>query len=199
MAVMVTKQAYDFTANAVMPDNTINHHFNLNEYCKGKICVLFFYPLNFTFVCPSEILAFDRLRSEFEKEGALLVGVSIDSQFSHLAYKQRPINEGGIGQVGFPLVADLTKEISRNYDVLTSGGVALRGTFIIDESFIVRHQIVNDLPLGRSIDDALRIVRAIKFNQRYGEVCPANWTEGRPGMKPTQDGVAEYLKENYSK
>lgn len=199
MAVMVTKQAYDFTANAVMGDNSINNHFNLNEYCKGKIGVLFFYPLNFTFVCPSEILAFEALRSEFEQEGAVLVGVSIDSQFSHLAYKQRAVNDGGIGQVGFPLVADLTKEISRNYDVLTNAGVALRGTFIIDENFIVRHQIVNDLPLGRNIEDALRIVKAIKFNQQYGEVCPANWTQGQQGMKPTQDGVTEYLRTNYCK
>ncbi len=193
MAVLVGKQAPEFTATAVMGDNTINPKFNLKEYAAGKVCVLFFYPLDFTFVCPSEILAFNEQLSAFEKKGAVVVGVSIDSQFSHLAYKNTEISKGGIGQIKYPLVADITKNIARSYDVLFNDSIAFRGTFIIDKNWMVKHQVVNDLPLGRSIDESLRMVDAILHHENHGEVCPANWREGKEAMKPTQAGVADYL------
>lgn len=195
MAVLVGKQAPDFTAAAVMEDNSINKSFNLKEYAKHKICVLFFYPLDFTFVCPSEIIAFDQAIKTFKAKGAVVVGVSVDSQYSHLAYKNTPINKGGIGNVQFPLVADITKHIARDYDVLINEAIALRGTFIIDDKGVVRHQIINDLPIGRSVDEALRIVDAIQHADTYGEVCPANWSKGKTAMKPTSEGVTKYLSE----
>ncbi len=199
MSVLVGKKAPDFTAKAVMADNEIVEKFNLHEYLKGKIGVLFFYPLDFTFVCPSEIIAFDNHLKDFEERGAKVIGVSVDSHFSHIAWKNTAINNGGIGQVKYPLVADLTKNIARDYDVLIDEAVALRGTFLIDQQGIVRHQVVNDLPLGRSIEEALRMVDALKFHQDNGEVCPANWNKGRKGMKPNAKGVAEYLAENSDK
>ncbi|MDF3047989.1 MAG: putative peroxiredoxin [Candidatus Midichloriaceae bacterium] len=197
MSVLVTKLAPDFTAAAVMPDNSINPSFNLKSYLNGKIGVLFFYPLDFTFVCPSEILEFNTNLKMFQEEGAELVAVSVDSQFTHLAYKNTKIADGGIGSIQFPMVADLTKQIARDYDVLFNNSVALRGTFLIDQEFKVRHQLVNDLPLGRNIEEALRMVKALKFHQQHGEVCPANWNKGEIGMKPTQDGVADYLASKY--
>lgn len=198
MSVLVGKIAPDFTASAVMPDNTINPSFNLKSYLNGKIGVLFFYPLNFTFVCPSEIITFNNKLEEFQKRGAEVIGVSVDSQFSHLAYKGLQVQEGGIGNVQFPLVADLTKEISTNYDVLANGSVAFRGTFLIDQKFTVRHQVINDLPLGRNIDEALRMVDALIFNQQHGEVCPANWNKGEEGMKPSAAGVKSYLSSKFA-
>ncbi len=197
MAVLVAKQAPDFTAAAVMPDNSINQSFNLKSYLDGQIGVLFFYPLDFTFVCPSEILQFNAMLEEFQKEGAKLIAVSVDSQFTHLAYKNTQVDKGGIGNIQIPMVADLNKQIARDYDVLVNESVALRGTFLIDQEFKVRHQLVNDLPLGRNIEESLRMVRALKFHQAHGEVCPANWNQGKKGMKPTQEGVASYLKEEY--
>jgi len=194
MAVLVGKPAPDFTAVAVMGDNTMNEAFNLRQYIKGKKGVLFFYPLDFTFVCPSEIIAFDHRYEDFKKRDAEVIGVSIDSHFSHLAWKNTPLNKGGIGQVKYPLVSDLTKSIARDYDVLMGDAVAYRGTFLIDEEGIVRHQIVNDLPLGRNIDEALRMVDALTFHQQHGEVCPAGWQEGKTGMKATPEGVAHYLQ-----
>lgn len=199
MSVLVGKKAPDFTANAVMPNNEINANFNLSSYLKGKIGVLFFYPLNFTFVCPSEIIAFNNRLKEFKDRGAEVIGVSIDSHFSHIAWKNTEINNGGIGQVQFPLVADLTKQIARDYDVLTNESVAFRGTFLIDQNGVVRHQVINDLPLGRSIDEALRMVDALKFHQEHGEVCPAGWNKGKEGMKASAEGVAKYLKNNATK
>lgn len=196
MTVLTGKKAPDFTATAVMANNEINENFNLTKYLDGKIGVLFFYPLDFTFVCPSEIIAFDNRLKEFEERGAKVIGVSIDSHFSHVAWKNTAINDGGIGQIQYPLVADLTKNIARDYDVLVNESVALRGTFLIDQSGVVRHQVVNDLPLGRSIDDALRMVDALIFHQENGEVCPAGWNKGRKGMKPDAKGVAQYLKDN---
>jgi peroxiredoxin (alkyl hydroperoxide reductase subunit C) len=162
---------------------------NLGE----KGAVLFFYPLDFTFVCPSEIIAFDHRLDEFTKRGINVIGVSVDSQFSHFAWKETPVNRGGIGQVKFPLVADLTKQISRDYDVLLDDAVALRGSFLIDADGTVRHAVINDLPLGRNIDEMLRMVDAMIFTNEHGEVCPAGWAEGDEGMKPDADGVAEYL------
>ena len=196
MTVLTGKKAPDFTATAVMADNSINDSFNLTKYLDGKIGVLFFYPLDFTFVCPSEIIAFDNKLKEFEERGAKVIAVSVDSHFSHIAWKNTSINDGGIGQVQFPMVADLTKNIARDYDVLVNESVALRGTFLIDQAGLVRHQVVNDLPLGRSIEDALRMVDALKFHQENGEVCPAGWNKGKKGMKADAAGVAEYLKEN---
>jgi len=196
MSVLVGKQAPDFTAATVMPDNSINEKFNLHTYLKGKMGVLFFYPLDFTFVCPSEIIAFDHRLDEFKKRGAEVIGVSVDSHFSHLAWKQTPVEKGGIGNVQYPLVADLTKSIARDYDVLVNDAVAFRGTFLIDKNGMVRHQLVNDLPLGRNIDEAIRMVDALLFHEEHGEVCPAGWNKGKKGMKADAAGVASYLKEN---
>lgn len=196
MSVLVGKEAPDFTAKAVMPDNSINEKFNLKEYLKGKVGIVFFWPLDFTFVCPSEIIAFDNRVKEFKSRGAEVIGVSVDSHFTHLAWKNTPVNNGGIGNVQFPMVADLTKSIARSYDVLLSDEVAFRGTFMIDKKGIVRHQVINDLPLGRNVDEAIRMLDALNFVEEHGEVCPANWKRGEDGMKPTGEGVATYLKKH---
>lgn len=192
MSTLVTKQAPDFTATAVMADNSMKEDFKLSDY-KGKYVILFFYPLDFTFVCPSEIIAFNKKLDQFKAKNCEVIGVSIDSQFSHWAWKNTPVKEGGIGNVQYPLVADLDKRISRQYGVLLDMGVALRGTFLIDKEGVVRHAVINDLPLGRSIDEALRMVDALSFHEQHGDVCPANWQEGEDAMTPTADGVADYL------
>ena len=197
MSVLVTKQAPEFTAKAVMPDNSINESFKLADY-KGKYVVLFFYPLDFTFVCPSEIIAFDHRLADFKSRGVEVIGVSIDSHFTHLAWKNTPVNNGGIGNVQYPLVADLTKNIARDYDVLIGYSVALRGSFLIDKAGVVRHQVVNDLPLGRNIDEMLRMIDALQFTEEHGEVCPAGWQQGKEGMKGSTEGVAEYLAKHAS-
>ncbi len=191
MSVLVTKVAPDFTAQAVMPDNSMAE-VTLSSY-RGKYVVLFFYPLDFTFVCPSEILAFNKAAKTFAKKNTVLLGVSVDSQFSHYAWRQTPVNKGGIGEIGFPLVADLDKKIARAYDVLLNDAVALRGLFLIDTHGVVRHQLVNDLPIGRNVDEAIRTLDALQFTEEHGEVCPANWKEGEEAMKPTAEGVASYL------
>jgi peroxiredoxin (alkyl hydroperoxide reductase subunit C) len=191
MSYLVTKAAPDFAAQAVMGDNSFAE-LKLSDY-RGKHVVLFFYPLDFTFVCPSEIIAFDKALDKFKAKGVEVIGVSVDSHFTHLAWKNTPVNEGGIGQVKYPLVADLNKQISRDYGVLVDDSVALRGLFLIDKDGIIRHAVVNDLSLGRSIDEALRMVDALQFTEQHGEVCPANWKEGDEAMKPTAEGVAEYL------
>lgn len=196
MSVLVGKQAPDFTARAVLPDNSIEEKFNLKEYLNGSIGVVFFWPLDFTFVCPSEIIAFSNRLEEFKSRKAKVVGVSVDSHFTHLAWKNTPVEKGGIGNVQYPLVADLNKFIARDYDVLLNNEIAFRGTFLIDQDFKVRHQLVNDLPLGRNIDEALRMVDALVFHQQHGEVCPAGWNKGNKGMKADASGVAQYLKEN---
>ncbi len=196
MSVLVGKKAPDFTAAAVMPNNEVNEKFNLHEYLKGKIGVLFFYPLDFTFVCPSEIIAFHNRLEEFKSRGVEVIGVSVDSAFTHVAWKNTEVNDGGIGQIQYPLIADLTKNIARDYDVLVDEAVALRGTFLIDQEGVVRHQVVNDLPLGRNIDEAIRMVDSLKFFQEHGEVCPAGWNKGKKGMKADAKGVAEYLSGN---
>lgn len=196
MSVLVSKPAPDFTAAAVMPDNTINENFNLKKYLNGKPAVLFFYPLDFTFVCPSEIISFANRLGEFAARGVEVIAISVDSHFSHKAWKETPVEKGGIGNVQFPLVADLKKSIARDYDVLLNDSVALRGLFLIDKEGVVRHQVVNDLPLGRNADEALRMVDALQFHEQHGEVCPAGWNKGQKGMKADAEGVAEYLKEN---
>ncbi|OIO73974.1 MAG: alkyl hydroperoxide reductase [Gallionellaceae bacterium CG1_02_56_997] len=196
MAVLVGKAAPDFTACAVMGNNEINESFNLKSYIAGKAAVVFFYPLDFTFVCPSELIAFDHRLSEFKSRNVEVIGVSIDSQFTHLAWKNTPVNKGGIGQVGYPLVADIKHEICQAYDVEAAGGVAFRGSFLIDAAGTVRHQVVNDLPLGRNIDEMLRMVDALQFHEAHGEVCPAGWSKGKAGMNASTAGVAQYLADH---
>lgn len=197
MSVLVGKPAPDFTAKAIMPNNEIEENFNLKKHIKGKLGVVFFYPLDFTFVCPSEIIAFNNRLNEFKTRGAEVIAVSVDSHFTHLAWKNTPINKGGIGNVQFPMVADLTKQIARDYDVLIEdAGVALRGTFLIDKAGVVRHQLVNDLPLGRNIDEAIRMVDTLNFVEENGEVCPAGWNRGSDAMQATPEGVAKYLADN---
>ena len=196
MAVLVGKQAPDFTANAVMGNNEIRP-FTLSQEIKGKYAVIFFYPLDFTFVCPSELIAFDHRLDEFKKRGVEVIGVSIDSQFTRLAWKNTPVNNGGIGQVQYPLVADVKHEICRAFDVeFGPAGVAFRGSFLIDKNGVVRHQVVNDLPLGRNVDEMLRMVDALQFTEEHGEVCPAGWNKGKAGMKASTAGVAEYLAQH---
>ena len=194
MAVLVGKAAPDFTATAVYGNNEIKD-LKLSSF-KGKHVVLFFYPLDFTFVCPSELIAFDHRLDEFKKRGVEVIGCSIDSQFTHLAWKNTPINNGGIGQVGYPLVADINHAICQAYDVEAAGGVAFRGSFLSDKAGIVQHQVVNNLPLGRDIDEMLRMVDALQFTEEHGEVCPAGWQKGKKGMTASTDGVAKYLAEN---
>lgn len=198
MAVLVDKQAPDFTATAVLGNNEIKD-VTLSEINKGKYVAVFFYPLDFTFVCPSELIAFDHRLDEFKKRNVEVVGVSIDSQFTHLAWKNTPVEKGGIGQVGYTLVADVKHEIAKAYDVESAGGVAFRGTFLIDKSGIVQHQVINNLPLGRDVDELLRVIDALQFTEEHGEVCPAGWKKGAKGMKASTAGVAEYLAENAGK
>jgi peroxiredoxin (alkyl hydroperoxide reductase subunit C) len=198
MSVLVTQQAPDFTAAAVMPDGSIKENFKLSDL-RGKYVVLFFYPLDFTFVCPSEIIAHDHRVAKFKELGAEVVGVSIDSQFSHFAWRETPIEKGGIGRVGFTLVADVKHEITKAYGIEHPAGVALRGSFLIDKAGVVQAQIVNNLPLGREVDEMVRLVEALQFTEQHGEVCPAGWKKGQKGMKPTAEGVAAYLAENSSK
>ena len=191
--MIVTNKAPDFTATAVLGNNQIVEDFNLYENLGEKGAVLFFYPLDFTFVCPSELIAFDHRLKEFQDRGINVIGCSIDSQFSHFAWKETPVNKGGIGQVKYPLVADLTKQIARDYDVLLGDSVALRGSFLIEADGTVRHAVVNDLPLGRNIDEMLRMIDAMLFTNEHGEVCPAGWVKGDEGMKADTEGVADYL------
>ncbi len=191
MSTLVTQKAPDFVATAVMADNSFGE-IRLSDY-RGKYTVLFFYPLDFTFVCPSEILAFNRKVEEFNKKDCQLIGISVDSHFTHLAWKETEIEKGGIGNVQYPLVSDIKKEIARAYGVLHDDSVALRGLFLIDKEGVVRHAVVNDLPLGRNVDEALRMLDALRFTEEHGEVCPANWHEGEEAMKPTAEGVADYL------
>jgi peroxiredoxin (alkyl hydroperoxide reductase subunit C) len=191
MSYLVTKEAPDFTAQAVMPDNSFAE-VKLSDY-RGKYVVLFFYPLDFTFVCPSEIIAFDKAVEKLKAKNTQLLGVSVDSHFTHLAWKNTARQDGGIGPISYPLVADLNKKISRDYGVLLDESVALRGLFLIDKDGIIRHAVINDLPLGRSVDEAIRMVDALQYTEEHGEVCPANWHEGDEAMKPTAEGVADYL------
>ncbi len=193
---LIGQPAPDFTAPTVMGDNSINEAFNLKSYLSGSYGLVFFYPLDFTFVCPSEILAHDHRLGEFDARGVKVVGVSVDSHYTHLAWKKTPTTEGGLGQVRFPLVADLTKQIARDYGVLLADGVALRGSFLIDKAGNIRHYVINDLPLGRNVDETLRMVDALQFHDEHGEVCPAGWKKGEKGMEATPEGVAKFLSEN---
>lgn len=196
---LITTKAPDFTANAVLGDNTIVEDFNLYKNLGENGTVVFFYPLDFTFVCPSEIIAFDHRYKEFQKRGIEVISVSIDSHFTHLAWKNTSVADGGIGKVQFPMVADLDKSISKNFDVLLDAGIALRGSFLLDKDGIIRHAVINDLPLGRNIDEMLRMVDTMIFTNTHGEVCPAGWQEGDEGMKDDPKGVADYLAKNADK
>lgn len=193
VGVLVGKPAPDFTAPAVMPSNEINPSFNLKAYLAGSYGLVFFWPLDFTFVCPSEIIAHDHRLKSFEERNTKLIGVSIDSHFTHLAWKHTPVDKGGLGNVQFPMVADLTQSICKAYGVQLPGGMALRATFLIDKNGVVQSQHVNNLPLGRNVDEALRLVDALQFTEQHGEVCPAGWQKGKPGMKADPKGVADYL------
>jgi len=195
MAVLVGKAAPDFIATAVLGNNEIKD-ITFSSVTKGKYAVVFFYPLDFTFVCPSELIAFDHRLDEFKKRNVEVISVSIDSQFTHLAWKNTPVDKGGIGKVGYTMVADVKHEICKAYDVESAGGVAYRGSFLIDKSGTVRHQVVNDLPLGRNIDEMIRMVDALQFTEEHGEVCPAGWNKGKAGMNASPDGVAKYLAQH---
>ncbi|HCY39159.1 MAG: peroxiredoxin C [Burkholderiales bacterium] len=191
--VLVGQEAPDFTAAAVLGTGEIVDNFNFKEATKGKYAVVFFYPLDFTFVCPSELIAFDHRLADFKAKNVEVIGVSIDSQFSHFAWKNTPVNKGGIGQVAYTLVADVKHEICQSFGVEAAAGVAYRGSFLIDQNGVVRHMVVNDLPLGRNIDEMLRMVDALQFHEEHGDVCPANWSKGKEGMKASTAGVADYL------
>ncbi len=200
MSVLVGRPAPDFTAAAVLGSGEIVDSYTLSEAIKGKKAVVFFYPLDFTFVCPSELLAFDHRIEEFKSRGVEVIGVSIDSQFSHNAWRNTPINDGGIGPVQYTLVADVKHDICQAYDVEhPEAGVAFRGSFLIDEEGTVRHQVVNDLPLGRNVDEMLRMVDALQFHQEHGEVCPAGWNKGDKGMNASPEGVSSYLTDHADK
>ena len=197
MSVLVGKAAPDFTVPAVLGDGQIVDDFNFSSATKGKYAVVVFYPLDFTFVCPSELIALDHRMDEFTSRGVEVIAVSIDSHFTHNAWRNTPINEGGIGQVRYTMAADMAHSIVKDYDVEAEApAVAYRGSFLIDQNGVVRHQVVNDLPLGRNMDDMLRMVDALQFHEEHGEVCPAGWTKGDTGMDASPTGVADYLANN---
>jgi peroxiredoxin (alkyl hydroperoxide reductase subunit C) len=196
MSVLVGKQAPDFTVPAVLADGQIVDSFSFSAATSGKYAVVFFYPLDFTFVCPSELIAFDHRIDEFKSRGVEVIGVSIDSHFTHNAWRNTPVNEGGIGAVRYTLAADITHSICKDYDVESAGGVAFRGSFLIDKNGMVRHQVVNDLPLGRNVDEMIRMIDALQFHEQHGEVCPAGWNKGDAGMNASPSGVADYLSKH---
>lgn len=194
MEILVGKKAPDFTAPAVMANGDIQADFNLHKAIEKKYAILFFYPLDFTFVCPSELIAIHNRIDEFEKRNVLIMGISVDSQYTHNAWRNTPVANGGIGHIGYPLIADVNHKICQTYAVEhPTAHVALRGAFVIDKQGIIRSQIVNDLPLGRNVDELLRLVDALDFHEKHGEVCPANWTKGKTGIKPTTEGIAKFL------
>jgi len=199
MSVLVGKKAPDFTVPAVLGNGEIVEEFTLSEATKGKYGVVFFYPLDFTFVCPSELIAVDHRVEKFKELGAEVIGVSIDSHFTHNAWRNTPVNEGGIGPVKYTLAADIAHDICKAYDVESAGGVAFRGVFIIDKEGVVRSQIINDLPLGRNFDEVIRLIEALQFHEEHGEVCPAGWNKGDKGMDASPEGVAKYLADEADK
>lgn len=194
MSILVGRKAPDFTAAAVLANGEMTDQFQLSETIKGKYSYLFFYPLDFTFVCPSELIALDNRIDEFNQRNTVVIGVSIDSQFTHSAWRKTPVNAGGIGTVRYPLVADVNHHICQTYGVEhPTAHIALRGAFLIDKQGIVRSQVVNDLPLGRNIDEMIRLIDALQFHEKHGEVCPAGWNKGDVGIKPTEEGIANFL------
>jgi peroxiredoxin (alkyl hydroperoxide reductase subunit C) len=196
MSVLVGKQAPEFNVDAVINGGQFQSNFTLSQFKDKKYVILFFYPLDFTFVCPTELHAFQEKLSAFEARNTQVIGVSVDSKFSHFAWLNTPATQGGIQGVTYPLLSDLNKTISADYDVLVEGaGIAYRGLFLIDKQGVVRHQVVNDLPLGRNIDEALRVLDALQYTEVNGEVCPANWNPGKVAMKATQDGLKQFFNQ----
>jgi peroxiredoxin 2/4 len=194
MTILVGKQAPDFNAAAVLANGEIINDFNLHKFIEKKCAIIFFYPLDFTFVCPSELIALNNRVDEFNSRNTVIMGISIDSQFTHSAWRNTAVANGGIGPVNFPLIADVNHHICQTYGVEhATAHVALRGAFVIDKHGIVRSQIVNDLPLGRNVDELIRLVDALDFHEKHGEVCPAGWTKGKTGIKPTKEGIAQFL------
>jgi peroxiredoxin (alkyl hydroperoxide reductase subunit C) len=198
MSSLVGKPAPEFKAQATMPDGSFQE-IALSNYKDKNYVLLFFYPLDFTFVCPTEIIAFSEKVEEFQRRGVQVISCSVDSHFTHLAWKNVPRTEGGLGEIGYPMMADLNKQIAADYGVLLDAGIALRGLFLIDKAGTVQHAVVNNLPLGRSVDEALRMVDALQFHEKHGEVCPANWKEGEKGMKADPQGSKEFFSMTYGK
>lgn len=195
--VLVGRPAPDFIAPIVKADGSVENQYNFAQNTKGRYTLVFFYPLDFTFVCPSELIALHNRMPEFKERGVEVMAVSIDSHFTHSAWRDTAIKEGGIGQVDYSMVSDVTHKICQSYGVEhPEAAVAFRAAFIIDRAGIVRSQIVNDLPLGRNIDEIIRLIDALKYHEEHGEVCPAGWIRGQSGMVASKEGVAEYLSEN---
>ncbi len=195
MSVLVNKPAPKFEAAAVLPEGDIKENFKLDDF-KGKYVVLFFWPMDFTFVCPTEIIAHDKRLMDFKDRNVEIIGVSVDSQFTHHAWRETSVENGGIGKVKFPLVSDVKHEITQAYGVEHEDGVALRASFLIDKKGVVQHQVVNNLPIGRNIDEMLRVIDALQYNEKYGEVCPAGWKKGKKAIDPSPKGIADYLAAN---
>ncbi|MCR3756471.1 MAG: Alkyl hydroperoxide reductase C [Candidatus Westeberhardia cardiocondylae] len=196
--LLITRKSPDFTAPAIMGNGDIKENFNLKTFIKNKSAIIFFWPLDFTFVCPTEIITFNRRYKEFKEKQVEIIGISCDSVFAHQQWRLMPINDGGIGMIQFPMISDITRKIIQSYDVEhPSIGVAFRASFLIDKKRIIRHQIVNDLPFGRNIDEMMRMVDAMQFHEKHGEVCPAQWKKGNQGIHMTRENTAKYLSENF--
>ena len=199
MTFMIGHKFPEITTSCVMGDGSIRDDFTVSGFAKGSPAVVFFYPLDFTFVCPTEIVAFDKAAQEFEKRGVKLMGASVDSKFSHLAWRNTSLNKGGIGEISFPLISDLERKLSTELGILAPGGVTYRASYLIDKNGVVRHMVINDLPLGRSVEEMLRMVDALQFHEQHGEVCPANWRQGEEAIKPTSESTGDYLAKKHSK
>lgn len=197
MTVMIGQKFPETNVNAVMADGSIDENFSAPAYGNGGYTVVFFYPLDFTFVCPTEIIAFDKATKEFEKRGCKVIGASVDSHFSHIAWRDTDLSKGGIGPVNFPLMSDMERKISSQLGIVAEGGVTYRASYLLDENGIVRHMVCNDLPLGRSVQEMLRMVDALKFHEEHGEVCPANWQEGEEAIQPTSESTGAYLAKKH--
>jgi len=196
--MLIQKSAPNFEAEALMPNGSFSK-ISLNKFKNKNYVLLFFYPLDFTFVCPSEIIAFSKRVKTFREKNCEILGISIDSKFTHKAWVDTPLNLGGVGKIEFPLISDLDKNISRNYNVLIDESIALRATFLLDKSGIIRHSSINDLPIGRNADEYIRLLDALQYTEEYGEVCPAGWVKGKEAIKTTSDGIKEYLTKNANK
>jgi peroxiredoxin (alkyl hydroperoxide reductase subunit C) len=193
---LLGKKAPDFVAQAIMGDNSLNEEFNFYDYIKDHVTVLFFWPADFTFVCPTEVIAFNNRLKSFEERAVKIVGCSVDSHHSHLSWKQAPLEKGGVGQIQYPMVSDATKKISENYSILSEEGIAYRATFLIDQEGIIVHQVVNNFRMGRNIDETSRMVDALLYTQRNNLVCPANWEKDQKGIKETEEDIGSYLVEH---
>ncbi|QJC35236.1 redoxin domain-containing protein [Enterobacteriaceae endosymbiont of Donacia proxima] len=195
--ILVTKKAPDFNASAVLEDGSIIDNFNLYDYLNNTITILFFWPLDFTFVCPTEIISLNKHLNSFNKRNVNILGISCDSQFVHYAWRNTPINKGGIGHIKFIMISDIKKNIQKSYGIEHPElGIALRAVFLIDKKKIIRHQLVNDLPFGRNINEIIRMIDALNHYEKYGNVCPAQWEKGKKSLTPNSIGIANYLSQN---